>query len=179
MNRKVLLTVLVLAAVLLATPYIGVVHAGKGQTKLYYEFFLQGVDLEDAVPKLTKSNILQVRDTGYQATFIAVKVGGTWYYPDPDSYSASMDLTLDLDTMHLMIRVHEAFAMPGGGIITQDCAEMVTNYGDFANMAGGGNFVGFGSGALKGAKIQGTTGFAVTTFGPGLDRVGTIMGWPE
>ena len=41
-NRKILSTVLALVAVRLATPMVGTVWAGKGQTKQHYEFLLRG-----------------------------------------------------------------------------------------------------------------------------------------
>ena len=177
MNRKILFTVLVLAAVLVATPYIGIAHAGKGQTKQYYEFFLQGTSGAgpDTTIKLTKDNILQIRNYVYTASFIEVTVGETIYHPDPASYTCTMDFTLDENTATLYARIHETFTV-AGGTISQQTAEVVTDYGTLFN--GGGNFVGFGSGTLEGVKIQGTTSFAMTTLGPGLDRVGTVMGWP-
>jgi hypothetical protein len=176
-NRKILLTVFVLTAVLLATPYVGMVHAtGKGTTKQYYEFYLKGSFGPGPDTKVwtTKDNIEQIRNLVFSASYIEVTVGATTYIPDPASYSALMDFTLDLNTMTLYARIHESFAI-AGGTIDQRTAELVTDYGTLFN--GGGDFVGFGSGALEGVKIQGTTGFDFTN-GLALDRVGTVMGWP-
>ena len=175
MNRKILLTVFVLAAVLLATPYVGMVHAkGKGTTTQYYEFFLQGSfgPGPDTKGWTTKDNIEQVRNLAFYASYIEVTVGETTYYPDPASYSATMDLTLDLNTMTLYIRVHESFDV-AGGTIYQHTAETVTGYGSPGAVTVG-NLVGFGSGLLEGVKIQGTSEMVAT----GLNRVGTVMGWP-
>jgi hypothetical protein len=177
MNKKILLTVFALAVVLLATPYIGMAHAGKGETKQYYEFYLKGSygPGPDTKSWTTKDNILQVRNLVFTASYIEVTVGGTTYHPDVASYSCTMDFTLDLNTATLYARIHESYAI-AGGTINQQTAEVATGYGTPA-MAGGGSLVGFGSGALEGVKIQGTSGYDFTS-GFALDRVGTIMGWP-
>lgn len=174
MSKKVLVIAFVLMAVaMLATPMVATVMAGKGQTKQYYEFYLEGAGAPDENTKMwtTDGGILQARNYPYYATYIEVTVRGTTYYPDPASYIGTMDFTLDTNTMHITIRVHETFAV-AGGTITQDTAEMITGFGT-PDMAGGGSFVGFGSGALAGVKIVGKT-----TTTTGLDRVGTVMGWP-
>ncbi len=177
MKGKVLLIVFVLAAILLATPYIGMVHAaGKGTTKQYYEFYLKGSygPGPDTKAWTTEGNIEQVRNLVFHASYIKVTVGTTTYTPDPASYNAVMDFTLNLNTMTLNARIHESFTV-AGGTIDQQTAEIVTDYGTLFN--GGGNFVGFGIGTLEGVKIQGTTGFDFSN-GLALDRVGTVMGWP-
>jgi len=174
---KVLLIFLTLAVILLAAPYIGSVSAGKGQTKQYYEFFLQGSygGEEDTKEWTTADGIMQIRNLHYYATYIKVTIGTTSYYPDPESYSATMDFTLDTNTETLYARIHESFSI-AGGVISQQTAEVVTDYGTL--FSGGGNFVGFGSEGLEGVKIQGTTAFGFKAgIGAGLDRVGTIMGW--
>jgi hypothetical protein len=86
-----------------------------------------------------------------------------------------MDFTLDRNTATLYARIHESYAI-AGGTINQQTAEVATGYGTPA-MAGGGSLVGFGTGALEGVKIQGTSGFDFTN-GFALARVGTVMGWP-
>jgi len=176
-SRKILLAVLVLGIVLLGAPCVGMVSAGKGQTKQYYEFYLKGSygPGPDTKSWTTKDNIMQVRNLVFTASYIEVTVGATTYYPVVASYSCTMDFTLDLNTATLYARIHESFAV-AGGTIDQQTAEVATGYGTPA-MAGGGNLVGFGSGALEGVKIQGTTGFDFTN-GFALDRVGTVMGWP-
>jgi hypothetical protein len=177
MSRKVLLVVLALAFVLLATQYVGIVHGGKGGTKQYYEFYLKGSygPGPDTKSWTTKDNILQVRNLVFTASYMEVTVGGTTYTPDPASYSSTMDFTLDLNTATLYARIHESYPI-AGGTIAQQTAEVATGYGTPA-MAGGGSLVGFGSGALEGVKIQGTSGFDFTN-GFALDRIGTVMGWP-
>jgi hypothetical protein len=170
MNKKVL--GIALASIFLAM-LVAPVMAGKGQTKQYYEFYLEGSGAPDEDTKMwtTEDGVLQARGYPFYADYIEVTIGGTTYEPDPESYSCRMDFTLDLNTMTLDARVHESFDV-AGGTIEQWTAETVYEYG--TNNIGGGNFVGFGSGALEGVKIQGTTGMA----GDGLDRVGTVMGWP-
>ena len=170
MNKKLLG---VFFSILTLAILIAPVMAGKGQTKQYYEFYLEGTGGVDEDTKMwtTEDGVMQARGYLFYATYIEVTVGGTTYYPDPESYSCRMDFTLDLITMTLDARVHESFEV-AGGTIEQWTAETVYEYG--TNNIGGGNFVGFGSGALEGVKIQGTTGMA----GDGLDRVGTVMGWP-
>lgn len=177
MKGKVLLVFLALAVILLVAPYVSSVSAGKGQTKQAYAFFLQGSygGEEDTKDWTTADGITQIRNLHYYATYIKVTIGTTSYYPDPESYSATMDFTLDTNTATLYARIHESFSI-AGGVISQQTAEVVTDYGTLFN--GGGTFVGFGSEGLNGVKIQGTTQFALDPqLGPGLSRVGTIMGW--
>ncbi len=175
-NRKLLLTVLPLVVVLLVTPFVGLALAGKGQTRQYYEFYLKGTFGPGPDTKVwtTKDNIEQIRNLLFFASYIKVTVGIDTYEPDPASYSATMDFTLDLNTMTLYSRVHETFSV-AGRTIAQQTAEVVTNYG--TTFDGGGNFVGSGSGGLDGVKIQGTTAFDFSD-GTALKRVGTMMGWP-
>lgn len=45
MNRKILLTVLALAAVMLAAPYVGMVYAGQPPTPITFGVLLTGVDM--------------------------------------------------------------------------------------------------------------------------------------
>jgi hypothetical protein len=171
MNKKalVLAFMLMVLSIMATIP----VYAGKGQTKQYYSFYLEGSGAPDEETKMwtTDDGVLQARDYPFYATFIEVTIGTTLYYPDPESYVCRMDFTLDLNTMTLDARVHESFEIDGG-IIEQRTAETVTEYG--TNNVGGGNFVGFGSEDLEGAKIKGTTQMS----GDGLLRTGTIMGWP-
>lgn len=177
MNRKVLLLALAFSLALLVAPYIAMACAvGKGTTTQYYEFYLKGSygPGPDTKRWVTEDNVMQVRNLVYVASYVKVTVGTNTYYPDPASYTALMDFTLDQNSRILYARVHESFAV-AGGIIEQQTAEVVTDYGTLYN--GGGNFVGFGSGALEGVKIQGTSGFDFTD-GAALKRVGTVMGWP-
>ena len=178
MKKAVLVTFVALMAVaMLATPIIATAMAGKGEEKLYYEFFLQGAygPGPDTKSWTTPDGITQVRNLVYTASYIEVTVGATKYYPAPSSYTCTMDFTLDTNTRILYARIHESFAI-AGGTITQHTAEVITEYG--THYHGGGNFVGFGSGTLEGVKIQGTTAFAMKPIlGAGLDRVGTVMGW--
>ena len=161
---------------MLATPIVGTVMAGKGQTKQDYEFILNG----DYGPGLdtkiwtTEDGVMQIRDMIFIASYIEVKVGGVTYYPDPNDYSCTMDCTLNLVTSVLDIRVRETFVIDGIGTITQRTAETVTEYGS-PDATGGGNFVGFGSEGLEGVKIKGTSIFVVDH----PERVGTVMGWPS
>lgn len=172
MNKKLL--GLGLAVTFLAM-LVGPALAGKGQTKQYYEFWLEGISAPGPDTKMwtTEDGVLQARDFGFIASYIEVTVGGVTYYPDPASYSATIDFTLDTVALTLDIRVHETFIVDGIGTITQKTAETIYDYGT-PDMAGGGNFVGFGSEGLEGVKILGTTGMV---DGHPV-RVGTLMGWP-
>jgi len=170
MNKKllgVLLSILTMA--ILVAP----VMAGKGQTKQDYEFWLEGTSGPDTKEWVTADGVLQGRDFIFTASYIEVTIDGTTYYPDPESYSCTMDFAIDLVSLTLDIRVHETFEVDGLGTITQRTAETIYDYGT-PDMAGGGNFVGFGSDGLEGVKIQGTS--SMVDFHP--VRVGTVMGWP-
>ncbi len=76
---------------------------------------------------LTADGIMQLRNYVFTATYIEVTIGTETYYPDPNSYSCTMDFTLDTNLMILYARIHESFSL-NGGIITQHTAEMVTEY---------------------------------------------------
>ena len=175
MNKKLLgFTLAFIFIAMLATPLVGAVMAGKGQTKQYYEFYLEGgyVPGPDTKMWTTNGGITQIRDLVFIATYIEVTVGGDIYYPDPLGYVGTMDATLNTDGK-LNIRVHESFVVDGLGTITQRTAETVTGFGT-PDAAGGGNFVGLGSDGLEGVKIQGTS--SLVEGSP--TRVGTVMGWP-
>jgi hypothetical protein len=178
-NRKALLTVLVLSViVLLAAPYIGMVNAGgKGQTKQYFKEVLTGFDHPGSDTKMwtADENILQARGFIYTAYSVDVTVGTTTYSLDPVKYSSTMDLMLNTVTLHGTIRVHETLTFADGSTLEILTAETLWNYGT-PDMVAGGSFIGHGTGSLEGVIVQGTTSLAYGDSGP--TRVGTIMGWP-
>jgi hypothetical protein len=178
-NRKILLSVLVLSVVvLLAAPYIGMVQAdGKGQTKQYFKEVLTGVDHPGADTKMwdAGNNIFQARGFVYTAFTVEVIVGATTYNLDPVGYSSSMDMMLNVVTGHGTIRVHEILTFADGSTLEIQTAETLWNYGS-PDMVAGGSFVGHGTGSLEGVKVQGTSSLAYGESGP--TRVGIVMGWP-
>ncbi len=175
MNRKILLSVLVLACVLLATPYIGLVSAGKGETKQDFMFVTTGNDGPGPNTKgwIADESIFQARDWVWYPITWAVKVGGVTI--PSVSYVSSMDMMLDLATGHGTVRVTDTITFADGSTLVLMTAETMTDWGR-PGMVGEGSFVGHGTGSLEGVQVVGTTSFVYGDLGP--TRVGTVMGWP-
>ena len=193
MNRKVLLVVLTLAVVLLATPFIGMVSAGKGQEKLSIRFKV-GASSGTADPgrrwwsphdssPATGANSLHYRDTGWgidsTGFLIVVDGGGSLEetFDDEDiTYSCSYDLNMfftKYPDISATIKVSERWEIEGRGYIETLAVETLHHYGT-PDYYGQGTFVGHGE--IDGQKVilSGEAGASPT----GPFRLGTVMGWP-
>jgi len=174
--KRIPKVVLALVVFLLATPFIGLAQAGKGQTKQYFEFYLTGSigdPGEETKSWTTKGGILQVRGEPYFANYMEVLVGGTHYHPVPAAYSCTMDRTINLATGSGAIRISESIVFDHGTLEIQS-AETISGYGTPAYFVEG-SFVGFGTGSLEGVKVDGTTW---RESSGSHYRIGTVMGWP-
>ncbi len=176
MNRKILLSVLILACALLATTCIGMVSAGKGQTKQDFVFVTTGNDGPGPNSKfgIVDESIFQARDWVWYPITWAVKVGGVTI--SSVSYVSSMDMMLDLATGHGTVRVTDTITFEDGSTLVLTTAETMTDWNS-PDMVGEGSFVGHGTGSLAGVQVVGTTSYVYGDLGP--TRVGVVMGWPD
>jgi hypothetical protein len=185
-NRKILATVLALAVVLLATPYIGMVNAGKGQEKLYFKLYIVGLpDYSTGeirhTPDPDNGPFNHGRDVEWlPVDVLEVTIGSTTYYPDDVSYSNVLDADYNTETLvgHQRIRETVTFNDISGGMGTIE----IWAIGSLAKV--GVVFTGHGTGALEGVKVEGTTWAELISW-PGVPpvrlavtREGTVMGWP-
>lgn len=176
MNRKVLDVVVTLMAVaMLSTAMVGLVNAGKGQTKETYWFYVNG-SIAEPEPYTrvwtTKGGVLQARSEPYSPDMstIQLEVGGN-IIPIV-SYSCLIDRTINLATGTGAIRISESITVAYGTLEIQT-AETISGYGT-SDYSVEGSFVGHGTGLLEGAKVQGITWRA--SDGAHI-RDGTVMGW--
>jgi hypothetical protein len=191
-KRKILLTVLALAIVLLATPFVGTVMAGKGQEKLDFLLHMEGATVPPPEKGwVTNGGIQHSHNLAWEireAFYIEIgEAGAVETIPKEElSYSGILVVT--------MVNTKQ------GWFVTQ-VRETITIYTDDTktvergtieiltlgtNPAGNGAVVnGFGTGEFEGVKIMGTT-TASMMINPSpppdallvLDRVGIVMGWP-
>jgi hypothetical protein len=200
-NRKFLLVVLTLAVVLLATPYIGMVSAGKGQEKLDFEFVLIGTYAGEPAEVLEAGITEHLWGLPFvNLAPLVVKIGGAPLNPVLLSYAGSMRLNFGENvnergfetikvTETISIWADEAHTVLRGTLELHVMGNLEQGQGKGA----GDNFIGFGTGEFAGVKISGDTPGGPVVVGeftvPGTDppvvlpvyqltRIGTVMGWP-
>ncbi len=197
MNRKLLVTVLVLVVVLLAAPFIGLAQAGKGQEREDFLFVLVGTYGGAGTPRdagvTTHIPDLPFVATGWLNPFnlpLVLKIGGVSIPIDLLSYSASLKIIINKESGEEVIKVTETIAIQGMGTLE---LQVHGNIHPGQGAGAGDNFVGYGTDDLAGVKLSGDT-VSLETIGqypvPGSDppvvipilkltRVGTVMGWPD
>ena len=192
MNRKLLAIVLALAVVLLATPMLGTVMAGKGQDRLSFKLLFQGLPVGGDVWESDGNTIH--RDT------VFVLLGD--YYVQIGDGGAVEDITKEyLEYEGLMnyvthttpeefytVNVKEVISIYSSTMHNENTLRgtlEITAIGD--NRGGhGGNFAGHGTGEFEGVKILGNSNpLEIVGGNPDppfiyvqLTRLGTVMGWP-
>jgi len=197
-NRKILLKALTLAVILLATPYVGMVSAGKGEEKLSIEFIVgSSVGEYDPgkiwyspqnVESFLDARVVHYRDQGWGVDstgfLITVDEGGPFeeILDDEDiTYSLSYDLNLFAhDSPYLTATIHlrERWDLGERGYIETLAIEYlynVLNLPMYEPYWGHGIFVGHGE--IDGNKIS-ISGEAGVALPGGPFRIGTVMGWP-
>jgi hypothetical protein len=176
-NRNVLVKALValIAGAILSAAMVGLVNAGKGQTKETYWFYVNGsIASPEAYTRTwtTAGGVLQARSEPYSPDMstIQLKVGGN-VIPIID-YSCLIDRTINLAAGTGAIRISESIVIAGGTLEIQT-AETISGYGT-SDYSVEGSFVGHGTGSLEGVQVQGTT----WRLSDGAHiREGTVMGW--
>ncbi len=195
LNRKVLLLVLGLVVVLLATPFIGLAQAGKGQGREDFLFVLVGTYGGAGTPRDT-GVVTHIPDLPFIATGwedplnlpLFLKIGGVVISPALLSYTGTVSVMANDKSGQETIKVTETITIDGMGTLKLQVHGNI-HPGQGAGM--GDNFVGYGTDDLAGVKLSGNT-VSLEIIGeytvPGnpplvlpiikLTRVGTVMGWP-
>ena len=180
MNRKILVTVLVLTAILMAAPYVGMAHAGKGQEKLYFKLYFVGSPNQATgeirwTPNPVNGPMKHGRDVKWGSTqVLQVTIGSETYSAPEISYDCVIDGDYNAATFVGHQRVRET-------ITFYDDSEVVGTIEILAIGKLGEEgvvFTGHGTGGLEGVKVGGTT-WAVVLPPLAVTREGTIMGWPS
>ena len=170
-----MMAVVFMAVAILSTAMVGLVNAGKGQTKETYWFYVNG-SIAEPEPYTrtwtTKGGVFQARSEPYSPDMstIRLEVGGETI-PIVD-YSCLIDRTINLATGTGAIRISESIVVAYGTLEIQT-AETISGY-DTSDYSIEGSFVGHGTGLLEGVKVQGIT-WRVSD-GEHI-REGTVMGW--
>ena len=204
-KRKLLLTVLALAIVLLATPIIGTVMAGKGQEKLDFTLYFEAPMLTDfdpqglghAGPKKSAGQDYPIQKT-YHSKGISQDVLTSQLTIDGNdvshmSFASECGFEFNWHTMTASLKTKEKVEFMDGTI---ELKLVETAYYDILDFKG--TFVRHGTGGLKGVKIIGTTsgGMKMIEIAPdewvpemveiapnvwvpvmAFEREGTVMGW--
>ena len=196
-NRKIIFAVLALAVVLLATPYVGTVFAGKGQTSQSFEYFYKEWPLSTDGPdahasprgsELVDYRTFHGRDTTHDSPILeyAITIGGNV----EDRFimiwrEGRCDYEYNAKTMICIHKATEKMTLSDGtvqGTVILSIIEKI----DFASptMDCEGTFVGFGTGAFEDVKIVSTTSSElvedeVWSYCLYVTVAGTVMGWPD
>jgi len=195
-NRKILLTVLALAVVLLATPYVGMVHAGKGQSKLDFRLVIVGtygppIDRELLAGSTAHYWGLSFYAFPWPPTYpaLVLEIGGV-PVEGTLSYAGDLYTNENLKNGASSIKVIETITVEGRGTLE---IQAMGNVEQGQGVGAGIHFNGFGTGEFAGAKVSGITeslvviGMMPTGQPPPapaevpvlqVTRVGTVMGWP-
>lgn len=175
MNRKVLVIFAALVAVaMMATPLVGIAQAGKGQTTQYFMLYMEGMTTGPPERVWTSDGITHLRGLPWIVIgAFKVTIGATTTSLTPADYSGYLDFNVNSKTMEFTITVHETITVAGGTleIMSVDKMSAVTGIGS-------GTFVGHGTGALEGVKVQGATSGQSVGGIDYITREGTVMGWP-
>jgi len=177
-NRKILLPVLVLAAVLLATPFVSTARARTVQTKEAFTLTEMGLNFGGASTMIAP-NIELTTGEGFAAYYIAVDVGTSPpIYPNAALYSASIDVIMNIVTGAGVIHVSETIVFGDGTLVINTFEHFTGLLPPYTSFSSNGIFVGYGTGALSGVIVQGTTSTYLSfTLGVVSTRVGTVTGW--
>ena len=167
MNKKILL--IIIAGIMLATPLVGTVMAGKGQDKLDFVLYMEGSSV--APPDkvwTTDGGIMQIK--GYHWGITGdywVEVDGVKYYPT--GYEGTLIITINTKTGASLVHVKESIKFADGTI------EITVFDRTFAGEQTEGTFTGIGTGSLDGVHVHGQCDGHDTHT---ITRPGIVMGWP-
>jgi len=181
-NRKILLTVIALAIILMATPYIGMVQAcgGHDNDKLYFKLYIEGTTVGPPAqgPWTTDDGFTHIRGLPWVVTGafeIWIGKAAPISLP-PTAYSGYLDLDIS-PTGFITLSVHETITFAGGTlkIVTAETMQ---------DGVGGGTFFGHGKGVLDDVKVKGKSAAVETTTPDGsslnlITREGILWDWPQ
>ena len=191
-NRKILgIAVTLLAVAMLATPLVGTVSAGKGQEKLDFLLHMEGTNLPPPEKGwLTNGGTRHIQGLTWvvrEDFYIEIGLGGAVETITKEclSYSGLMDLMSHTIKGFYVLTVRETITIYTDASKTTErgTIEILTQG---MNPGGNGLMVnGHGTGEFEGIKITGITAtvsipnpFPPPTNLLGIDRAGTVMGWP-
>ena len=196
MNKKILtVLVAILAAVMVLTPMIGMVQAGKGQEKLFFEISITQIfepvfernircsPIWETPPFIGGDANVVFVEIDYSDNVLSVKVGEETFVPN----------NVGLETGVLSSAVYWNGPTPGSKVIDKD--EFILDFSDlFGTTAkieisrvakkeaaglSSGTFVGHGTDFLKGVTVSGKQTSAIGDItGQSLQLTGTVIGWP-
>lgn len=186
MNRKILLTVLVLVVVLLATPFIGMAHANRGQNKKEWKSYdLEGILLEIADSTTTQNGPIVIIDgTRLPAGVVEMTAtidGITYSYPEDFDYSEHFHLELNVATTPptgtLTVETVLTFNLPGNPEIKEWIVAGTTPAMGFS-----GTFQLSGTKMFNKVEGEGPDVAVQKPYGSGMalyaSHIGLIKGWP-
>ena len=97
--NKTIIVGLIVAFVLVTTPFISAASACKVQTKETFTLTTMGMGSGGTVTKLGNSNLIFTKGEGYTAFYVGVDVGtNPAIYPDPKLLASSTDSILNAVT---------------------------------------------------------------------------------
>ena len=186
MNRKILVIAgFVMVLAVLATPMVGLVHAGKGEEKQYFKIHLVGLPNESTAeikwtPDPDTGPMKHGRDAEWGLLdVLEVTIGGNTI-TEGISYSCIICADYNGVTFKGVQRIRETVTF--SDIDGEEGTLEILAIGKLGDV--GATFTGHGTGALEGVKVDGTTWAELISW-PGMPpvrldvtREGTVMGWP-
>ena len=182
MNKKLLgLGTITLAIIMILTPMVGTVAAGKGKEKLYYEanIIIPGFSVEDvrtvppgAIPPNTVFLTLHAT-----AEFFTLKIDSEIFTP---THSADMQVIINVKQNIVHLKIWETYTFEGvDGTLEIYGVGRIYNYdpADTSLQMSDTKIVGHGTGYFEGVKISAEGSNVLGDFEDKI-HIGTIMGWP-
>ena len=179
--NKTIIVGLIVAFILMTTPFISAASACKVQTKETFTITTTGMGSGGTITKLGNSNLIFTKGEGYTAFYIEVDVGtNPAMYPDPNLLKSSADSILNTVTGAGHDYVTEKITFADGSTLVLHAFEHFTGcVAPYTSFKGTGYCEGYGTGALCGVKFRGTTTFYISlTQGMVNTFSGTVVGWP-
>lgn len=191
MNRKVLLAVLPLAVVLLATPCVGMVSAGKGEEKLDFLLHMEGTTRGPPENVWTADSTNHIQGLPWivvEDFYIEIgEEGNVETIPKEClSYFGYLDIMVNQKQGFYVGTVKEIITVYTDSTKTTERGTIeILNTAKTNSAVLNTLFNGHGTDEFEGVKVNGRT-VASTMTNPNpppanllvLDRVGTVMGWP-
>ena len=205
--KKVAVVVLVLTAVLLAVPLVGLANAGKGQEKLDFRLVMIGT-YRTPINVLENENTrhfdvgLRIRNPLTSGPYaglppLVVEIGGEaipadrFVITDPLNTIGFVHINQNLKNGAETVQVNETITVKAAdGHVMGTLEFKAMGQTNMGNGVGEGNhFIGLGTGELKDVKIEGETisegpigtwsprGSGIVVSVVRVARIGTIMGW--
>jgi hypothetical protein len=199
-NRKILLTVLMLAAVLLATPLVSAVPGAEKKNEKFEFFQLicsgDGTGLYDRQWDTFRNSEIIKTGHGRGGTWdettvdlVELTVGEETFDKNSDPYSVDYTTVYDIELLfdNVGVIVHYNIRLTDTVTVFDECVEIgtlvlkISATVDFTVTppAYKGTVVGYGTGELKGVHLSAVDLGLISPDPLRYARIGTITGWPE